>query len=63
MLVLYPLSIALLVAAIVFGARGDAVALVFVVGLLVLVGGGGWNAYYFLLWRPQFERRFPTDQP
>lgn len=60
MLLLYPLSIALLVAAIVFNARGDAIGILFVVGLLVLVVG--WNAYYFFVWRPKFERRFPTDQ-
>lgn len=60
MLVLYPVSIALLVGAIVFNARGDAIGLLFVVALLLLVVG--WNAYYFLVWRPQFERRFPTDQ-
>jgi hypothetical protein len=57
---LYPISAVLVAAAIFFNARGDTIGIVCVVALVLLAAG--WNVYYFLVWRPGFERRFPKGR-
>ncbi|MDZ7733358.1 MAG: hypothetical protein U5R31_09805 [Acidimicrobiia bacterium] len=54
MLILYPVGLLLMVGALVTGQ------VLFGVLLLILVAG--WNAYFFLLWRPGFNEQYPPEE-